>query len=515
MGIRKPCRRWQAWKKGRCQQAWSGCIDWRMENQWQQIAQILQKTLETGIHKVWISPLAGKASGRTVTLEAASRYVADWINARLARDIRNAAAVVLACEPDEIRLEIKVGKSGAVTGKASLKKPARNQQAQNLQDQHGQQDVADKGRSASQGGQAGFRPGWHGAEQAILPLGLPGLCKPRQWRYRFDDFVVGPCNRMAVAAAQDVCRQGSDVQTLFVNSGPGLGKTHLAQAVGQLMGKVDGSARVGYFTAEEFAGRYVASVRRQDVENFKSRIMSLDVLLLEDIHFFQGKQKMQDMALTVVKGLEEKGSRVMFTSSFSPRELQHVDSQLVSYFCSGIMASMNRPDCEMRQNIIRSKAAKLAVELPERVCDLLAERLDTDVRQLESCISSLAFQARTMGHKISAEMALDVLAQYVVAGGRPDLSLLTRLVCESYGLDAERLGSSSRRNDCVIGRNTIYYLARKHTELSLEEIGKAFNRRHSTVIKGITAVERELSRKSVLGRQIERTVSIIERQAGL
>ncbi len=153
--------------------------------------------------------------------------------------------------------------------------------------------------------------------------------------------------------------------------------------------------------------------------------------------------------------------------------------------------------------------------LPDNVCELLASRLDGDVRQLESCLNSLIFKARLLHCAPRLDLAMEILSQYTQTPCGPDLPTIVRLVCESYGLNERQLRSNSRRRELVLGRNTVFYLARKHTELTLEEIGERFNRRHSTVIKGITSVERELSRESSLGRQIARAVSLIERNAGM
>ena len=236
---------------------------------------------------------------------------------------------------------------------------------------------------------------------------------------------------------------------------------------------------------------------------------------MEDVHFFQGKEKMQDMALAVVKNLQAKGGRAIFTSSFSPRELQRVDSQLVSHFCSGILTDMGRPTKDMRCDILGQKARSFQVLLPDSVCELLASRLNGDVRQMESCLNSLIFKARLLNCGLNLDLAMEVLSQYADVACGPDFSTILRLVCESYGLNERQLASKSRRKECVTGRNTAFYLARKHTEMTLEEIGEKFNRRHSTVIKGITSLERELSKQSTEGRRIARAVSLIERNAGL
>ena len=250
-------------------------------------------------------------------------------------------------------------------------------------------------------------------------------------------------------------------------------------------------------------------------DGFRARLRDLDVLLLEDVHFLQGKEKMQDMVLTVIKSLQDRGGRAIFTSSFSPRELEKLDSQLVSHFCSGIVSPLERPDTEMCRHILERKAKSFQVLLPDEVCDLLAGRLQGDVRQLESCLKSLVFKARMLNCGLNPELALEVLQQYATVDCGPDFASIVRLVCESYGLNERQLASRSHKQQYVLARNTIYYLARKHTDMSLKEIGERFNRRHSTVIKGITSLEREIANESRVGRQISRAVELIERNAGI
>lgn len=457
-----------------------------MRDQWAEISENLKKMLDSGVFKVWIAPLRARLEDGALCLAAPNAFMAGWLESRMLCTLREAAAPVLGLAPEAVDLRIEIAGN----------------------DRNAAPEAASSADLAAR-----VLP----RRQASLPMPAvaPAFRREAAWRYRFEDFVVGPSNSVAVAAAQDVCRSGGDVRTLFVNSASGLGKTHLAQAVGQSLSRNSSGARVAYLTAEEFASRFVAALRSHDVEAFKGRLRELDVLLLEDVHFFQGKEKMQDMALAVVKNLQARGGRVIFTSSFSPRELQRVDSQLVSHFCSGILTNMGRPDEEMRRHILTRKARSFQVLLPDSVCDLLASRLRGDVRQMESCLNSLIFKARLLNCGLNLDLALEVLNQYAGVECGPDLPTIIRLVCESYGLEERQLCSRSRRRECVLGRNTVYYLARKHTELSLEEIGGTFNRRHSTVIKGITSVERELSKESSLGRQIARAVDLIERNAGL
>jgi chromosomal replication initiator protein len=446
-----------------------------MQEKWAVISENLKKVLDPGTFKVWIEPLRAAAQEKGLCLFARNSFVADWLKARMTTSLREAAAPVLGLEPQDVEIRIEI---------APERTPAP--------------------------------PSAAFTRQLCLPLPRRDLGRQNPaWRHSFEDFEVGRSNNVAAAAARDVCDKGGTVDTLFVNSASGLGKTHLTHAVGKAISQSPQEIRIAYMTAEDFTRHYVAALKRKDVEGFRERLAGLDVLLLEDVHFLQGKKKTQEIALTTLKTLRNQGGRVILTSSFSPRELQEVDSSLVSHFCSGILTRMERPSGDMRRRILMRKAKQFQVILPDNVCDLLASRLRGDIRQLESCLNNLVFKARLLNCGINPQLAMDVLAQYAGTERGADMQTIIRLVCESFGLTERQLNSRSRRHDCVAGRNTVYYLARRHTELSLEEIGSAFNRRHSTVIKGITSVEREISGESGEGRRLARTVRLIERNAGL
>ncbi len=463
-----------------------------MSERWSEITDNLKRTLPSGIFKVWIAPLKAHVSDTGLHLVAPNSFVANWLESKMLPALREAAAPVLGMESASVNISITARPSlqnTTVTKENRIRKTA------------GPTSLRKEATTAGQ------------CLQGILPIPATMPSFATTWRYSFADFIIGPSNNMAAAAARDVSDTSGTVHTLFINSAAGLGKTHLAHAVGKAIADTHSSTRVAYLTAEDFASRYVASIH--NLEQFKARFNDLDVLLLEDVHFFQKKEKMQEMALTIIKNLQARGGKVIFTSSFSPRELQNVDSGLVSRFCSGILTDIVRPTEDMRRDILKHKAKTFQVLLPDNVCELLAYRLDGDVRQLESCLNSLIFKARMLHSTPDINLALEILNQYEHIPCVPDLPTIIRLVCESYGLEERQLRSRSRRKEYVLGRNTVYYLARKHTELTLEEIGEHFHRRHSSVIKGITSVERELSRESIAGHQIARAVGLIERNAGL
>ena len=474
-----------------------------MQGKWAEISANLKKMLDSGIFRVWIAPLRASVTGAELCLTVPSAFMADWLERHLLKKIREAAAPVLGLAADAVEVRLVVA-GDTHDGEAAASSSAGDIVADLLP------GLGRRARAAS-------------SLHLPLPQSLPqsgpllvdaGERPLARWRHSFEDFIIGPSNSMAVAAARDICQKGGQVRTLFVTGASGLGKTHLTQSAGQAICGAGVSQRIAYLTAEEFASRFVQALKSKDLEGFKSRLRELDVLLLEDVHFFQRKKAMQELALTVIKSLQDRGARVILTSSFAPRELRDMDPQLVSYFCSGILTSIGRPDREMRSRILSHKAKTFQVLLPDEVRDLLASRLHGDVRQLESCLNSLIFKARLLNCGLNVDLAMEVVGQYAGEAQGLDMEAIIRLVCESYGLSEAQLRSRSRRQECVQGRNTVFYLARKHTELSLEDIGSAFNRRHSTVLRSITAVEHELAKESRLGRQIARAVNLIERSAG-
>lgn len=426
---------------------------------WTHILRILEQSLNPGLFQVWIKPLCASVTEGALVLHAPNEFVAAWVRDRLTGHIAEAAAQVMGQTPS---VTVVAGAAAdAPQLPAAVNRPARKHRA-----------------------------------QKDCP----------QFRFRFDQFVVGPSNALAYEASLGLCRDSLPGGQLFICAGPGLGKTHLSQAMGNhMMGlEVQAGRKVVYLTAEEFASRLVLALKTREVERFKAQFReNVELLILEDIHFFQGKPKLQDELLNTLSALQSRSCRVVFTSSFLPKELTGLDNQLASRLCAGFMTTIEQPDLQTRLNILQSKARIHQVLLPGDVAGLLAERIRNDIRQLESCLHNLALKAKILGQAISMDMAWDVLKNYSLEQPALGLDQIVEHICRVYDIRPECLISKSRKRQHVIARNTAFFLARQHTGLSLEDIGERFNRRHSTVVKGITAVERQLSLQTPLGRQIE------------
>lgn len=498
-----------------------------MESLWCNICKKLAETLPETQFKVWILPLSASMAGETLTIHAVNDFVAKFLRTKFLEQILSIAQQAGA---GAIQVNISVGTEGrkasecvaefsgatkvspvgsivdAAHADTSLNSPSHECVAS---DTH----AATVTQNMAQGSMQ--------VRQESLPLSWsPRTYNPRSWRYKFSDFVVGPCNELAHAAAKSLCAQSahstySDV--LFLCSQPGLGKTHLMQAVGSGLAAVSNyhAPRVEYLSAEEFATQMRLALRSGEIDRFKTRFREADVLLLEDIHFLQDKIKTQDEVLATVSSLLQRGSRVVFSSSFAPRDLSGIDSQLLSRLGSGLIAGIERPDFETRRKIISHKASVHKVYLADEVTDYLAQTINSDVRQIESCLHNLALKAKILNTTISMHMAMETVANYASDNSSVTLSTIARLVCESFGVTPEFMNSKSRKQQYVQARNTAFFLARKHTDLSLQDIGRHFNRSHSTVIKGITSLERDVHQQNTVGRQIQGTISLIERNANL
>lgn len=458
-----------------------------MVTSWQKTLDILQKSVNPGLFKVWIKPLEAECAEGRVKLLAPNEFVASWVRDRLRDSIAEAATHAMGVRP-KIEVCVKSRDNEASgNGDAEVKSNGSGRPKK-----RGATDRAESGSLAL--------PGMGAGTTVVRPV----------WRFKFEDFVVGPCNELAFSAARGMSFDRLATDQLFLCSDPGLGKTHLLHAIGGAMAAESNRScvRVAYLTAEEFTNRLIMSLKAREVDRFKAQFrQNLDVLMLEDVHFLQGKEKIQDELLSTLKALQDRGCKVAFTSTFLPRELKDVDQHLASRLCSGFLATIDQPDFETRKRILQRKAELFQVLLPQGVSDFLADGLKSDVRQIESCLQSLVLKARLLNRTIDMEMARDVLKNYTVAEERSlGLNEIVSFICRNFEISKTQLCSKSRKRQIVTARNMAFYLARKHTDLSLKQIGDQFNRRHSTVLKGITNLEREINTQTPLGRQLNATM---------
>ncbi|MFZ5587036.1 MAG: chromosomal replication initiator protein DnaA [Thermodesulfobacteriota bacterium] len=335
-------------------------------------------------------------------------------------------------------------------------------------------------------------------------LALPNLAgdRPRlNARFRFETFVAGACNEFALAAARALARGERYLSsTLYLVSDTGLGKSHLAQAVGH---QVASGQRVAYLTAEDFANRMIAALRSKSMDAFKDRFRrGCDVLLLEEVQFLAGKDKTQDELGYTLDALLDAGKQVVFTGQQPPELIKGLKPHLASRLGAGLTASIASPDQPTRVRILEQLAHEEGVAVAPEVLECLAERIDSDVRRLQAALIGLLARASLTGRSLNLALAEETLMDLRAELRRLSTAKILDLVAKTHGLEPSALTGKSRKQVITRPRNLALYLCRRHTDASYAELGRLFNRDHSTVMYGVDQAERALAGDPRLSQEL-------------
>jgi chromosomal replication initiator protein len=310
-------------------------------------------------------------------------------------------------------------------------------------------------------------------------------------RFTFDHFVVGKSNEFAHAASRAVGMEpGGVYNPLFIYGGTGLGKTHLMQAIGHAVLESNPSARIFYASSENFMNEMIQSITAGRTLEFRRKYRGLDVLLLDDIQFLSGRDATQEEFFHTFNTLHDARKQIVVTSDRPPKDIAQIEERLISRFNSGLVTDIQPPCLETRVAILRAKAAREAIDLPQEVLFFIAERIQRNIRELEGCLVRLSALSRLLCAPITCELALDVLRVYAGAtGATVDLGAIQRRVAKEFDVTVESLRGKRRTSSIAFARQVGMYLARQLTSLTLVEIGRGFgNRDHSTVLYAIDKI---------------------------
>lgn len=338
-----------------------------------------------------------------------------------------------------------------------------------------------------------------------------------QPRYTFDNFVVGECNRLAYAAARSVAENpGSSYNPLFIYGGVGLGKTHLIQAIGNYRLAKFNSARIYYAAAETVFIELIQAIERNTRIEFKNRYRGLDILLLDDIHYLVGKERLQEEIFHIFNYLHDSGSQVVFTSDRPPRDIPTLQERLVSRLGSGLVVDIQVPDIETRIAILKRRAAVEGITLPEDVCYYIASKIRTNVRALEGSLVRLLAMTSFQGSQITLELAQTALSDILPPETHLDHNRVITIVAEEFGVSPHLLCGHSRTKELVQARQVAMFLMRTLLSQSLKEIGRHFGGRdHTTVLHALNKIEQlRTSDPSFAGRLSTLKMRITGEQRG-
>lgn len=314
-------------------------------------------------------------------------------------------------------------------------------------------------------------------------------------RYRFESFVVGQSNRFAWAAAMAVAEQpGAHYNPLFIYGGAGLGKTHLLNAVGHQALEMYPDLVVRYVSSENFLNDFIESIRRKRPDDFKSRYRGVDILLLDDVQFFEGKEQILEEFFHTFNSLYESGKQMVISSDRHPRNLSTLEDRLRSRFEWGLLTDIQPPDVETRLAILRRNAEFAPRPVPVDVLEHIAGLVSDNIRELEGALTRVTAWSALNRRDIDLETAERVLKDIVTSDEPVPLGpeMIIRTTAQAYGFSVEDVLSSSRRQPLVLCRQISMYLCRELTDLSLPKIGEHFNRDHTTVLHSVEKVKRIL-----------------------
>ncbi len=424
-----------------------------LPTQWDSFKQAVQEDVPAGAWKTWIAPLHVEQTETAITLQAPSEFHRSWVRDRYLSALRRATKIVYGPDID-IHLT-----------------------------------VADPKRLPMQENHDRAQPTKEVSHQPRLPInGESRLVE----KYTFDNFVVGSSNRFAHAAAMAVAEQpGSQYNPLFIYANSGLGKTHLLHAVGHQRSEIAPGSVVRYVTSETFFNEFINGIRRKRMDEFKARYRTIDLLLLDDVQFFDGKEQILEEFFHTFNSLYEAGKQLVITSDRHPKHLTTLEDRLRSRFEWGLLTDIQTPDVETRLAILRSNAEYAPTPVPQDVLQFIAESVSTNVRELEGALTRVTAFAALTHERITLSMAEEVLRDLVPTAETTPLMAddIISQVATYSGNSLNELIGPSRRQPLARYRQIAMYLCREYTDLSLPKIGKAFGGRdHTTVLHAVDKI---------------------------
>ncbi len=447
---------------------------------WKQILGLFQNEMSPTSFDTWLRPSRAVAfDGQTLTVAAPNAYARDWLESRLSNGLRRKLVGLLG---RHVQVRFVVQPQGEPTPEEAAAEPASLPPP-----------LPEEWLEAA--------PATEEAEEEDLPPLPPLRLHPR---YTFETFVVGPTNEFAYAASRAVAeRPGQTYNPLFIYGGVGLGKTHLLQAIARATRAA--GYRVAYLSAEEFFNHFFQAIRNHQMDAFRLRFRRVDLLLVDDVHFLIGKERLQEEFFHTFNALYYEGRQIVFTADRPPVALAALEERLRSRFEWGLIVDIQPPDYETRLAILRAKAEHMGLRVPEEVLDRIARHLEGNIRTLEGALNRLRAYGELRGRPITLEAAEAILADLFPRKLQVDPQRLLRTVAEEFEVTVEQLMSTTRSRKVVLPRQVAMYLLREDARYSFPQIGHFFGGRdHTTVMYACEKIARAYERDETLRKRIRR-----------
>ncbi|MDR3458185.1 MAG: chromosomal replication initiator protein DnaA [Verrucomicrobiae bacterium] len=447
------------------------------EKIWNTAQEHLRVKLSRDTFNMWFAPLRASAvDGHHLTIEAPNEFCEVWLKDNYLSLMQDAVAIAAGA-----RLQVKFKVTNGTLPIAPITLPTPP-----VAKARATETAAER---AAANGDLHFNP-----------------------KNTFETFVVGANNNFAYAAAKAVAEApGKSYNPLFLYGGVGLGKTHLLHAIGQHVTTTRKSARVAYVSSEKFTNEYIDAIQNNKLVTFRKKYRQTDVLLIDDIQFLAGKERIQEEFFHTFNALHESHKQIVLTCDRPASEIQGLESRLVSRFEWGLVTDLQPPDIEMRLAILQKKAQFMNVTLPEDVINFLATRIRTNIRRLEGALIRVASYASLTGKKLSIEVVEGLLREILHEEGRQTISIevIQKKVAEHFDIRLADMTSKRRPENIAFPRQIAMYLSRQMTESSLNTIGEAFGGRdHGTVLHACRLVKDRMEVDS----NVRQVVHYLEKQ---
>lgn len=441
---------------------------------WDNCLQTIRKNVPTQSFRTWFEPIKPVGlEDHALTIQVPNKFFYEWLEEHYVSLLKMTIRKELG---DRGRLEYQILMSNGNNG----------------------HDYRPKTNGSDKGMEDKFGPGMVDMGNIKNPFVIPGIKKMKidpqlNANYTFDTYIEGDCNRLARSAGQAIAKNpgGTSFNPLVIFGDVGLGKTHLAHAIGNdVMNRFPGKT-VLYVSSEKFTNQIIQSIKNNAVNDFVNFYQLIDVLIVDDIQFLANKQKTQEIFFHIFNQLHQNSRQIILTSDRAPKDLDGMEERLISRFKWGLSADLQAPDLETRMAILEAKMSREGVEIPQNVTEFICYNIKNNIRELEGVLVSLIAQSSLNRREIDVDLAKVVVKNFVTEINKEiTVEFIQKLVAEHFSVAVEKLQGKTRKRQVVIARQLSMYLAKNLTDKSLKAIGETFGGRdHSTVIYSCKTVQ--------------------------
>ena len=447
---------------------------------WENCLKIIKDNIHYQSFKTWFVPIqALKLENSVLTIQVPSQFFYEWLEEHYINLLKKTIRKELG-QDGRLEYSIIMDSSFQSNNPYSIKVPTSNKRATKNPAVPMPIDINK-----------------NGAKEIPNPFIIPGLKKIKVNSqlvdsYSFDNFVEGDCNRLARSAGFAVSENPgkTSFNPLLIYSDVGLGKTHLAHAIGIQVKTNFPEKTVLYVSTEQFIGQYIDSVRNNNQNDFVHFYQMIDVLIIDDIQFLAGKEKTQDVFFHIFNHLHQNSHQIVITSDKPPIELKGMEPRLLSRFKWGLAADLQTPDFETRIAILQKRLYNDGIEMPQEVLEYLAYSINTNIRELEGALISILAQSSLNKKAITLELAKQMIDKFVKSTSREiSIDYIQKVVCDYFNISLDIINSKTRKREIVQARQLAMFFAKKHTKASLATIGlHCGNKDHATVLHACRTV---------------------------